>query len=53
VGTAPQLSRRFGAQAIPALLALRGGRAAARHTGAAPLAAPRSRAENALAATAG
>ena len=51
--TAPQLSRRFGAQAIPALLALRGWPAAARQTGAAPLAALRSWVENALATTAG
>jgi len=53
VDTSPQISQRFGAQAIPALLVLRGGQVAARQTGAAPLAALRSRVENALAATAG
>ena len=53
VDTAPQIAQRFGAQAIPTLLVLRGGQVAARHTGAAPLAALRSWAENALATTAG
>jgi thioredoxin 2 len=53
VDTSPQISQRFGAQAIPALLVLRGGQVAARQTGAAPLAALRSWAENALATTAG
>jgi thioredoxin 2 len=53
VDTSPQISQRFGAQAIPALLVLRGGQVAARQTGAAPLAALRSWADNALATTAG
>ena len=53
VDTAPQIAQRFGAQAIPTLLVLRGGQVAARHTGAAPLAALRSWAEHALATTAG
>jgi thioredoxin 2 len=53
VDTSPQLSQRFGAQAIPTLLVLRGGQVAARQTGAAPLAALRSWVENALATTAG
>jgi thioredoxin 2 len=53
VDTSPQISQRFGAQAIPTLLVLRGGQVAARQTGAAPLAALRSWVENALAATAG
>jgi len=53
VDTSPQISQRFGAQAIPTLLVLRGGQVAARQTGAAPLAALRSWVENALATTAG
>ena len=48
VDTSPQISRRFGTQAIPTLLVLRDGRVAARQTGAAPLAALRAWAENAL-----
>ena len=52
VDTSPQISQRFGAQAIPTLLVLRGGQVAARHTGAAPLAVLRSWVENALATTA-
>ena len=42
VDTSPQISRRFGAQAIPTLLVLRRGQVVARQTGAAPLAALRS-----------
>ena len=53
VDTSPQISQRFGAQAIPTLLVLRGGQVAARQTGAAPLAALRSWVENALATTVG
>ena len=53
VDTSPQVSQRFGAQAIPTLLVLRGGQVAARQTGAAPLAALRSWVEKALATTAG
>ena len=48
VDTSPQISQRFDAQAIPTLLVLRDGRVAARQTGAAPLAALRAWAENAL-----
>jgi thioredoxin 2 len=36
VDVSPQVSQRFGAQAIPTLKVLRGGRVAARQTGAAP-----------------
>jgi thioredoxin 2 len=53
VDTSPQISQRFGAHAIPTLLVLRGGRVAARQSGAAPLAALRSWVENVLATTAG
>jgi thioredoxin 2 len=49
VDVSPQVSQRFGAQAIPTLLVLRGGKVTARHTGAAPLAALRTWADNALA----
>ncbi len=49
VDSSPQLSQRFGAQAIPTLLVLRGGQVAARQTGAAPLAALRTWVDNALA----
>jgi len=52
VDTSPQISQRFAARAIPTLLVMRGGQVAARQTGAAPLAALRSWAENALATTA-
>jgi len=52
VDVSPQLSQRFGAQAIPTLLVLRGGQVVARQTGAAPLAALRAWVDNAL-ATAG
>ena len=52
VDVSPQVSERFGAQAIPTLLVLRGGRVAARQTGAAPLAALRAWVDNALAAAA-
>jgi thioredoxin 2 len=52
VDVSPQLSRRFGAQAIPTLLVLRAGRVAARQTGAAPLAALRAWVGQALATAA-
>ena len=52
VDVSPQLSQRFGAQAIPTLLVLVGGQVVARQTGAAPLAALRAWVDNAL-ATAG
>ena len=42
VNVSPQISQRFEAQAIPTLLVLRGGRVAARQTGAAPLPALRA-----------
>jgi thioredoxin 2 len=48
VDTSPQVSQRFGAQAIPTLLVLRGGRVAARQTGAASLAALRAWVDKAL-----
>lgn len=48
VDVSPQVSRRFGAQAIPTLLLLRDGRVAARQTGAAPLAVLRDWAGSAL-----
>ena len=51
VDTSPQISQRFGAQAIPTLLVLRRGQVIARQTGAVPLAALRTWADNALAAT--
>ena len=53
VDTSPQISQRFGAQAIPTLLVLRRGQVAARQTGAAPLAALRAWVDNALAGAAG
>jgi thioredoxin 2 len=49
VDVSPQLSQRFGAQAIPTLLVLRGGQVASRQTGAAPLAALRTWVGTALA----
>jgi thioredoxin 2 len=49
VDVSPQLSQRFGAQAIPTLLVLRGGQVVARQTGAAPLAALRAWVDKALA----
>jgi thioredoxin 2 len=49
VDTSRQVSQRFGAQAIPTLLVLRDGQVTARQTGAAPLAALRTWADNALA----
>jgi thioredoxin 2 len=52
VDVSPQLSRRFGAQAIPTLLVLRGGRVTARQTGAAPPAALRAWVNQALATAA-
>jgi thioredoxin 2 len=52
VDTSPRVSQRFGAQAIPTLLVLRGGQVTARQTGAAPLAALRTWVDNALAGTA-
>ena len=48
VDNSPQLSQRFGAQAIPTLLVLRDGQVVARQTGAAPLPALRSWVDNAL-----
>src|SRR6266545_2963630 len=48
VDVSPQVSQRFGAQAIPTLLVLRDGRVAARQTGAAPMAALRAWVDNAL-----
>jgi thioredoxin 2 len=48
VDLSPQVSQRFGAQAIPTLLVLREGRVAARQTGAAPLTALRAWVDNAL-----
>ncbi len=51
VDTSPQISQRFGAQAIPTLLVLRRGQVIARQTDAIPLAALRTWAGNALAAT--
>jgi thioredoxin 2 len=51
VDTSPQISQRFGAQAIPTLLVLRRGQVIARQTAAGPLAALRTWAGNALAAT--
>src|SRR5215469_10651863 len=52
VDVSPQLSQRFGAQAIPTLLVLRGGQVTARQTGAAPLAVLRAWVDKALAAPA-
>ena len=52
VDESPQTAQRFGAQAIPTLLVLRGGKVTARQTGAAPLPALRAWAESALAAPA-
>ena len=49
VDTSPQISQRFGVQAIPTLLILRHGQVAARQTGAVPLATLRAWADNALA----
>jgi thioredoxin 2 len=49
VDVSPQVSQRFGAQAIPTLLVLRGGKVTARQMGAAPLAALRTWADNAFA----
>ena len=49
VDESPQISQRFGAQAIPTLLVLRAGRVAARQTGAAPLPALRAWVDKALA----
>ena len=51
VDTSPQVSQRFGVQAIPTLLVLRRGQVAARQTGAVPLAALRTWVDNTLAAT--
>jgi thioredoxin 2 len=52
VDVSPQISQRFEAQAIPTLLVLRGGRVAARQTGAVPLPALRAWVDNALATAA-
>ena len=49
VDTSPQISQRFGVQAIPALLVLRHGQVAARQAGAAPLATLRAWVDHALA----
>ena len=49
VDTSPQISQRFGVQAIPTLLVLRHGQVAARQTGAVPLATLRIWVDNALA----
>jgi thioredoxin 2 len=49
VDTSPQISQRFGVQAIPALLVLRHGQAATRQTGAVPLATLRAWVDSALA----
>ena len=49
VDTSPQISQRFGVQAIPTLLVLRHGQVAARQTGAVPLATLRTWVDNALA----
>ena len=49
VDTSPQISQRFGVQAIPTLLVLRHGQVAARQAGAAPLATLRAWVDNALA----
>jgi thioredoxin 2 len=49
VDTSPQISQRFGVQAIPTLLVLRDGQVAARQTGAVPLATLRAWVDNALA----
>jgi thioredoxin 2 len=51
VDTSPQLSQRFGVQAIPTLLLLRRGQVAARQTGAVPLATLRTWVDSALAAS--
>jgi len=48
VDVSPQLSQRFGAQAIPTLLVLRHGQVVARQTGAAPLTALRAWVDKAL-----
>jgi thioredoxin 2 len=48
VDVSPQTSQRFEAMAIPTLLVLRGGRVAARQTGAAPLPALRAWVDKAL-----
>jgi thioredoxin 2 len=53
VDTSPAISRRFGAQAIPTLLVLRGGQVTARQTGAVPLADLRTWVRDALADAAG
>jgi thioredoxin 2 len=53
VDTSPQITQRFGAQAIPTLLVLRRGQVTARQTGAAPLATLRTWVDNALASPAG
>src|SRR5690348_13622481 len=50
VDTSPQISQRFGVQAIPTLLVLRRGQVAARQTGAVPLATLRTWVDDALAA---
>lgn len=49
VDTSPQISQRFGAQAIPTLVILRRGQVVARQMGAVPLPALRAWVDNALA----
>jgi thioredoxin 2 len=49
VGTSPQISQRFGVQAIPTLLVLRRGQVATRQAGAVSRAALRTWVDNALA----
>ena len=51
VDTSPQISRRFGVQAIPTLLVLRRGQLAAQQADAAPVAALRTWVDDALAAS--
>jgi thioredoxin 2 len=48
VDTSPRLQQRFGVQAIPTLLILRGGRVAAQRAGAAPAADLRAWVEQAV-----
>ncbi|HLI39050.1 MAG TPA: thioredoxin domain-containing protein [Streptosporangiaceae bacterium] len=52
VDASPRISERFAVQAIPTLLVMRGGRVAARQTGAPPPQTLRARVGNALAAAA-
>ena len=52
VDSSPQISQRFGVQAIPTLLLLRSGQVAARQTGAVPLASLRTWVQDGLATAA-